>query len=215
MTATTILYGAGILAAFAYLPRAAAPATAARSVLKALPLCAFALAAWLAGASAFLTAALGLSALGDFALSRTGRAAFLYGLGSFGLAHLLYVLAFTDAAGLPLWEAWLRHPVSSIGLILLAISTELWLSPHAGRLAWPVRGYVVLIAAMGLAALTMPAPLAAATAGAALFVASDLILAIRLFRLPEGHAAEASAARATWVLYVAGQALIVLAFAAP
>lgn len=208
MTAAHVLAALGALAALAYLPRAAAAPGGARSALKTAPAAAFALAAWTGGASPYLVFAFALSALGDLALSRDGRAAFLYGLCSFGLAHLLFVIAFSDASGAPLWEAFSRNPLAAAALILLALSTELWLAPHAGRLAWPVRGYVALITLMGLAALTLPAQLWVALAGAALFLASDLVLAVRLFRLPCGHPAEPRLARVTWVLYIAGQGLI-------
>ncbi|MDJ0628682.1 MAG: lysoplasmalogenase [Rhodobacter sp.] len=215
MTAISFTITLGLLAAFAYLPSAPRPPTAWRSVLKTVPLAAFALAAWLAGASPFLTAALAMSALGDLALSREGRPAFLYGLSSFGLAHLFYVLAFTAASDMALSEAFFQQPLAACALLALALSTELWLAPHTGGLAWPVRGYVLLIAVMGLAALVLPPGLAAARIGAVLFIASDLILALRLFRLHEGHGAEAPAAWAVWVLYIGGQVLILMAFAAP
>ena len=75
-----------------------------------------------------------------------------------------------------------------------------------------MRCYVLLIMAMALAALTLPVGYRIAIAGAMLFLASDLILAVRLFPLPDGHPAAPMAARATWVLYIAGQCLILLAF---
>ncbi len=215
MSAAALALVFGLVAAVAYLPWAAAVSTPLRSAAKTLPLAAFALSAWLAGASPYLVMALALSALGDFALSHVGRAAFLYGLASFALAHLLYVLVFTAASGAPLWEAFAITPAAAAALVLMALSTEIWLVPYVGRLTWPVRIYVGLIAAMGLAALTLPAGLALAKGGAALFIASDLILAIRRFRMRPGHAVAVPAAWATWGLYISGQSLILMAFAAP
>ncbi len=71
-------------------------------------------------------------------------------------------------------------------LVLLAntVATEFWLAPHTGSLRWPVRFYVLVITAMGLSALTLP--LGLAPLGAALFIVSDTLLAIDLFRLKPG-----------------------------
>ena len=215
MTGGVVLVVAGLAAAAAYLPLAGKPPGVTRSVLKTLPLTAFAMAAFVTGGSPFLVAAFALSALGDLALSRDGRAAFLYGLSAFGLAHLLFVLTFLGVSGLPVWEAFVTAPLLAAALILLALSTEVWLAPHTGALRWPVRAYVVLITAMGLACLTLPDGLAMARLGVLLFIASDLILSVRLFRLPDTHAAALPASRTLWGLYIAGQALILIAFATP
>jgi uncharacterized membrane protein YhhN len=198
----------GLFVAAIYLPFAGRPNSLLRGVLKTVPVSAFAIAAILADAPAFLGAALLFSAAGDLALSRNGRAAFLYGLAAFALAHVVYVLLFQSIANAALWEALAAHPPAAITLIILALSTEIWLAPHAGKLAWPVRIYIVLISAMGLAALTLPAALWNVTLGAALFIVSDLILAVRLFRMNKDSALALPASRLLWIVYIAGQALI-------
>ncbi len=199
-------FWAGIALAIVYLRWLPAPISWPRSALKTAPLLAFALAAERVGAPPLFTAALLFSAAGDFALSRRGDAAFLYGLAAFALAHLLYVLVFTAMSQRPPWEAFALNPLLAAGLVAFGLSAELWLTPHVGRLAWPVRIYVALIVAMGLAVLTQPLGLLAL--GAALFIASDALLAVRLFRLREADARAAAARWLVWGLYVAGQALI-------
>jgi len=208
MTLPWLLMGAGLAAALGHLVLSSRAESWPRSVIKTVPLALFALAAWVADAPPFLTAALVFSALGDLALSRPGQQAFLYGLASFALAHLVYILLFASLGAGPL-GAFATAPLPAIALLVLALSTELWLAPHADSLRWPVRVYVVLITAMGLAALALPAaPLAAA--GALLFLASDLILAIQLFRMARDHALHSAAGWALWTLYIAGQALILI-----
>lgn len=204
MAETVILALAG-LCALAYLPLTDKGQGAWRSVIKTVPLTLFALAAWLAGAPWLLVAGLALSALGDLALSREGEGAFLTGLCAFALAHVCYVALFVGNLQGWSWGAL-------IALALLAISTEVWLSPHTGALRWPVRGYVGIICAMGVTAAGLPAGLQLAVLGAVLFMASDIILSVQLFRMTPGTAAARMAGYALWALYIAGQGAILLAF---
>ncbi len=198
-----------LLAVTLYLPLTPADPSIRRSAIKTIPLLGFATAAALWSAPPLLIAALTLSSLGDLALSRPGRAAFLYGLSAFAMAHLLYVLTFQAAGTDPLWEAFSHAPLAAAVLMLLALSTELWLTPYTGGLAWPVRAYVALITAMGLAALGLSG---LAVLGAALFITSDILLALQLFRLTPVQPAYKPAGYAVWTLYIAGQFLILMAF---
>lgn len=199
---------AGLVAAVPYLPLSAGAPSWPRSAIKSLPLLAFALAAALSGASPWLVAGLAFSALGDLALSREGRAAFLYGLSAFALAHVLYIVLFLALSGQPLWSAFSANPVPALSLVAFGAFAELWLIPHVGALRWPVRGYVLAITLMGLAALTPPTGWI--TLGAVLFIASDTLLALRLFRLGETHPRAAPLGWGVWTTYVAGQAMILV-----
>ena len=206
---TMAAFWAGLLAAIAYLPLSARDPGLLRSAAKTAPLLGFAAAAYLAGAHPFLTAALLLSALGDLALSRPGPRAFNYGLAAFALAHVLYTLLFTAIAGAALWSAFAEAPVFAVATVALALSTEIWLAPYAAHLRWPLRIYVALITAMMLAALVLPGAYLATTLGAAAFLASDLLLALQMFRMAETSRFRAPAGWAVWGLYIGGQALIV------
>ena len=197
------IYLGGLVAALAYLPLAGAATSPLRSLLKVLPLGLLALSAWVADGPVFLVAALIFSALGDLALSRDGRSSLLYGLSAFALAHLVYILLFLGQSQAALWDAFALSPLPAILMVALALSTEIWLAPHTGKLRWPVTAYVALIAAMMLAALTLDATLV--IIGAVFFVLSDLILALRLFRGVSSRVAD----WLVWVFYIAGQALIV------
>lgn len=187
------------------------PSGTLKTLVKSIPLPAFAIGAATAFAAPLSITALALSAIGDIALSRTGQRAFLIGLGAFAAAHLAYALRFASLAeGTP---ALLPAAV----LIGLALSTERWLVPHTGPLRWPVRVYVVLITAMGFTALALPADRIMGTIGAGLFIASDLVLAVQLFRMSEDTPLHRPVSIALWTLYIGGQLAILIgtAFAGP
>ena len=180
--------------------------SAAASIVKTASTAALALAGWVMGAPSGIVAGLALGAVGDFALSRPGTRWFLAGMAAFAAGHLAYALAFLTAFG----------PVSAPGpvawavlaaILVLVASTEVWLAPFTGALCWPVRAYALVIGTMAAAALLLPPGMGWVQTGVALFLASDLILALRLFRLKD-ETARLSASRALWPAYWGGQALI-------
>lgn len=198
-----LLACAAVLALWQLVAFAAAPASALKSVVKTGAVAALAGAGLAAGVPALVVAGLGLGAAGDFFLSRPGERAFLAGMAAFAAGHLAYAAWFVAlGAGLP--------PLAPAGAVLaLGLGAMAWLAPRAGALALPVRLYILVILAMVLAALGLPAhPLA--QAGALAFMASDLILALELFVLPAGPARRL-AAHAVWALYWPAQALILSA----
>ena len=180
----------------------------AKTLVKTASVLALAIAALAFGAPTAVTAGLFLGAAGDFFLSRKGDRAFLVGMAAFAAGHLAYFWAFL-AAGAGMAPFWLLLP-----LLALGASTEVWLAPHTGALRWPVRGYVVVILLMAAAALGLPAApdLGLAQAGAALFVLSDLILALDLFRFGADRP-HRGRARLLWAAYWCGQALILAGLA--
>ncbi len=209
MTATSAVFlVAGLLVAAAYFIWRDRPVGFARSAIKTAPLLFFSVSAISAGAPPFLSMALILSALGDLALSRRGASAFLYGLAAFALAHVFYAMVFLSLSAAHLWDSFNAHPLAALAMVATAVSTEVWLTPHVAQLRWPVRAYVLVITAMMLAALTLPATAFAAVLGAVCFVGSDLILSIEQFRLTPGSRLAARASAVVWALYIAGQGLI-------
>lgn len=182
-----------------------APPSWPKSLCKTLSVALLALAAAMMDAPGLVVAGLALGAFGDLCLSRPGQGVFLVGMGAFGVGHLAYALQFWSTGG-PLPPLWLA------GLGVLAFSTELLLAPHTGTLRWPVRAYTVLITVMALAAATHGLTLA--TAGALLFLLSDLLLSLDLFVLP-ANAARPALRRTLWAAYWGGQALILLGMASP
>lgn len=189
-----------------------------RSAAKTASVALLALAGWAAAAPWLIVAGLVFGAAGDLALSRPGPQAFLAGMGAFAAGHLAYALAFAAAplfhlAGQAGGSAWAPAPSDLAALALLGLllaSTEFWLAPRTGALRGPVRAYVGVIGLMAAAALVPAGPgKDALRLGVALFVASDLMLALERFVIAAPSARRALAL-ALWPAYWAGQALILL-----
>lgn len=168
-------------------------------------------AAALAGGPGLLVLALGLSALGDLALSRPGERMFLGGVAAFGAAHVVYTVLFLGLSGRldPFAFDALRWAGLGVLVLLLGIGAAV-IVPRAGALLGPVAVYVGLIGAMALAALHLAPGLWLAVAGAALFVVSDLCLALERFVLAPGGRAARLCGAVVWPLYWLGQAAIAL-----
>ena len=160
---------------------------------------------------------LAFGALGDFALTRRRKTAFLLGMAAFAAGHLAYIAAFwlraqTLTDTLPPAALSGLSLAALIALALLVLSTEIWLAPRTGPLRWPVRGYVIVIGLMGLTSvLLVPHPETAGATylqiGAALFILCDLLLALRLFVVPTGKTTQ-KLSIALWPAYWCGQMLI-------
>lgn len=110
------------------------------------------------------------------------RDLFVAGLGSFLLAHLLYIAAFAPEAGA-------THPGVLLAFACAGAAAYAALYPRLGRMRLPVLVYVVAIVGMAWQAGARWLELGDATAllaflGASLFVASDTALAWNRFRHP-------------------------------
>ena len=106
---------------------------------------------------------------------------FLPGLASFLVAHLLYIGAFTLAAGFQPQLVTLLPFALAVGVLLHL----LW--PQLVGVRLPVTGYVLIIATMGWQSLGQAIAVGEGWAlraclGAALFVVSDAALALNRFR---------------------------------
>lgn len=209
MTAALALIA--LIAAVEYQRRLSDAPSVMRSAVKTMSTAALALAAFLVGAPVLLVYALALGSVGDLALSRDGQRAFLAGLIAFAFSHLAYIPLFVGLPGTPVlfdlnWVAW----AGCAAMVLLAISTTRWLLPHTGSLRVPVGIYVLIICVMGIAALHLGVDFRLSLIGAVLFLASDMILSVQLFRLENPSAASRRAGQCVWPLYWGGQALIAL-----
>ena len=148
-----------------------------------------------------------LSWFGDAFLISETRRWFLFGLVSFLLAHIAYVIAFAITGIERRWALGALLPVAAI-----AVLVSLWLAPYLpAEMVWPVRAYTVVISLMVVMAFgTLGAgatPLI--VAGACLFYLSDLSVAALRFTEPSFP---------TYVfglpLYYAGQLCLALSVAA-
>ena len=200
-TAAAIAYGTY------YLQR---PRTFLRALVKTLFMAAFAGALLSAPAPFPLVAAIVLSAAGDFFLAFDKKWVLPFGILSFLLAQLLYVLMF-----LGIWffsgdNSPLLPRYVAMGLVIAAaIGFLVWMAPKLGWIAIAVVPYAIAITAMGVMAMWLPWIGWPASLGALLFLTSDFVLAAELFRLPADAPVRRFTAPVVWWTYAAAQVLIV------
>lgn len=132
-------------------------------------------------------AALLLSCAGDICLMFEGNRWFIGGLGSFLVAHIVFVVAYVaglDQVAPPWWSA---------GFVIYGLAFFGWLLPRTGPLKLPVMIYGAALMGMAITASARWVNLhdtgaALALAGAAIFVVSDSALAVRKFSAAYRHA---------------------------
>ena len=96
--------------------------------------------------------ALALSTAGDVLLELDPERLFVYGLGSFLLAHLVYTFLFVRNRRRPMAPGSSR--ILAAGLVLLySVAISSWLLPSLGDLLVPVAVYMCAITAMVLSAI--------------------------------------------------------------
>jgi len=121
-----------------------------------------------------------LSMLGDICLMFAGNAWFLGGLGSFLIAHFLFVWAYAE--GLTSWGV----PVWCWAGVVYGLAFFAWILPKTGSLKLPVLVYGTALLGMVFAAsarwlATPNLGTALAMIGAFIFMVSDSALAVRQF----------------------------------
>jgi uncharacterized membrane protein YhhN len=193
------------------------PALAGRMTSSVMLVAAATLAWRLTGTrlTAWTLAGIAFGTLGDFVNAGLLPGGTLAGMAAFGIGHVCYIFGLLGALGerravfapsAAAVVAWLTTGVLGwYGVVLAA-------PPHGVEaLVWPALGYTLLLSATaGFAtalAITEPAYRLLA-GGAALFLLSDLILAVVLFRGPFPQNT-----LAVWIPYGAGQMLIVFTVA--
>ena len=188
-----------------------APALA-RSAAKTLAVAMLAVLAALQGGPLLLVAALALSAVGDAFLSRDGEKAFLGGLASFLVAHIVYVALFLrSGGGLGLLgaESWRGAIALAMAVFAIVMLAALW-RRVGPSLRVPIAVYVAAILAMGMSALTTSNVWL--IGGAVLFMASDGLLATEKFLVAAISPHRVWMRFAVWALYYAAQLGITLGF---
>jgi len=163
-----------------------------------------------AGAPFPLVFALIASAFGDFFLAFGKKWLLPFGILSFLIAQLTYVLMFAaiwffSGDNSPLWPRYL----AMAAVIATSIGFLIWMTPKLGWMALAVVPYAIAITAMGVAAMWLPWPAWPAALGAVSFIVSDFVLAAELFRLPADSPARRVTGPVVWWTYVAAQMLIV------
>lgn len=197
-------------AALLYGTMVAAPQRLLRSVVKTLAVALLAVLAAMQGGHWLLVLALGLSAAGDFFLSRDGDKPFLAGLASFLAAHIAFVALFVLAGnGLAAFVETPSRAVVAASVIVLGLAMLVLLMRRVGpELRLPVTAYVAAILAMVVTTLALDSPLV--ITGALLFMTSDALLATERFLLPAISRQRDWMRYAVWGLYYLGQLMITL-----
>jgi uncharacterized membrane protein YhhN len=158
-----------------------------------------------------LGGALALSSLGDFLLgvrrlgSLDAESLSLLGLGSFLIAHLVYIALFRKYRVLVWWKpGWAR--VSGVLAILVPLGSVLRILQHSlGSMLIPVVVYSLVLSGMGISAMLADLGTPLAALGALLFIASDTMIAISKFlgSFPGNEPL-------IWITYYSAQFLILL-----
>ena len=156
-------------------------------VLKALSVAPLALIAWKSRldspAKHLLTAALALSSLGDILLD-SKPSFFVFGLGAFLLAHLLYVRLFFDNRRRGQALGRIRWALVAL-LALFSMGFSFSLIPVLGDLTLPVLMYIGVLTAMVFSAIAWRTRRTDwILYGAFLFLISDAVLGAAKFRGP-------------------------------
>jgi uncharacterized membrane protein YhhN len=153
--------------------------------------------------------ALALSSLGDFLLgvrrlgSLDGESLFLLGLGSFLIAHLVYIALFRKYQAL-VWRKPSPARVWGVLAILAALGSMLRiLRQSLGSMLIPVVVYSLVLSCMGISAMLADLATPLAGVGVLLFIASDAMIAINKFRGPF-----LGSEQLIWITYYSAQFLI-------
>ncbi|MBZ5651315.1 MAG: lysoplasmalogenase [Acidobacteriia bacterium] len=132
-----------------------------------------------------------------------GESLFLLGLGSFLIAHLGYIALFCKYQALVWWKP---SPARLCGVlaILVALGSMLRiLRQSLGSMLIPVVVYSLVLSCMGISAMLADLGTPLAGFGVLLFIASDAMIAINMFRGPFPGSEQL-----IWITYYSAQFLI-------
>lgn len=137
------------------------------------------------------------SAAGDVLLELDGL--FVFGMAAFGVAHVFYSICFAnlirrDGPNIAGWPF-------AVCVLAVSIVLAVWLAPGMGALLAPALIYQFVISVMVMLALLSKAPLAARL-GAVLFMVSDTLIAVGLFRDVE------VVPGSVWITYATAQIML-------
>jgi uncharacterized membrane protein YhhN len=146
---------------------------------------------------------LSFSTLGDMFLGIDGEKLFIFGLTSFLIAHLLYIVLFVRNPRTP------RAGRKALAALLIIFSAAMfaWLWPNLGEMKLPVAAYLCAITGMGVTAALAGFRAPWVMIGAMLFIVSDSMIAAGKFKSPVEYGNYL-----IWATYYAGQLFIALGF---
>jgi len=149
---------------------------------------------------------LSFSTLGDMFLGIDGERLFVFGLTSFLIAHLLYIVLFVRNRSKPVISSAGQKALAALVMIFSAAMFA-WLWPNLGDLKLPVAAYLCAITGMGVAATFTGFRAPWVVIGAMLFIVSDSMIAVGKFKSPIEYGNYL-----IWATYYIGQLFIALGF---
>jgi uncharacterized membrane protein YhhN len=194
-----------VVCGFAYLVTAPWQPYAGSAIIKGLSVGPLALLAFVAG-SPVLGLALALSTLGDILLDLDPERLFVFGLGSFLIAHVVYIFLFVRNRRRTIALGASRVLLAAL-VLLYSIGVSAWLLPSLGGLIAPVAIYMCAITAMVVSAILARFQNPWIVVGAILFLISDSLLAVNKFKAPIPYRDFL-----VWSTYYAGQYGIAIGF---
>ena len=135
-----------------------------------------------------------------------GEKLFVFGLASFLIAHLLYIVLFVRNRPKPVIASAGQKIIAALVMIFSAAMFA-WLWPSLGDLKLPVAAYLCAITGMGVTATLAGFRVPWVVIGAMLFIASDSMIAVGKFKSPIEYGNYL-----IWITYYVGQLLITLGF---
>ena len=204
-----LLLGLSIACGAIYLITRGLPAFEASVVIKGMSIAPLALLAYRSlrdRDGILLGVSLLFSTLGDVFLAVSEERLFTFGLGSFLVAHLLYIVLFVRNRPKPMSASAIQKTVAVL-LIIFSTMMFVWLWPSLGDLKLPVAIYLCAITGMGMAATLAGFRAWWVAAGAMLFIVSDSMIAISKFKSPIEYRHYL-----IWATYYVGQLSIALGF---
>lgn len=153
-----------------------------------------------------LANSLSFSTLGDMFLGIDGEKLFVFGLVSFLIAHLLYIVLFVRNRRKPKIASGSQKIIAAV-LMFFSAAMFAWLWPSLGDMRLPVAAYLCAITGMGVAATLAGFRAPWVVIGAMLFIVSDSMIAVGKFKSPFEYSDYL-----IWITYYVGQLFIVLGF---
>ena len=193
----------------AYLVTRGAPAFPGSVVVKGLSVALLALLAFRLLSDRdglILGVSLLFSSLGDVFLGLGDERWFVCGLGSFLIAHLLYIALFVRHWPKP-FAASLNQKLLVGLLIAFSIAMVVWLWPGLGDLKIPITAYLCALIGMGVTATLAAFRTRWIVIGALLFILSDSMIAVGKFKSPIAYSHYL-----IWATYYVAQLFIAVGF---
>lgn len=180
-----------------------------KTVVKVAATALLTLWAYQVGGPWLLVTALALGTIGDGFMSGNPKKWLLPGLLAFFAGHLAYLALFMKAPHVPIDSVTLSM---ACAVFILSGGFVVYLWKSLGDMRWPVVAYTIVIAFMGAAAVTLDIGTPLVAVGAAMFIISDVLVALEVFEIEEDARIRFITSPLLWALYFGGQALIAYGF---